>query len=123
MQTLTVLLRVVRSAWREGPEKRSGVDLKFIYLFLTTQVGNKLNYFFPSDCVLPVTVNCISLLVFILTQQLSNPVFSPCPVEERVCVSCCVDIWLLAKPNLPHRGMTLKILIKKHFQLLAYQKT
>lgn len=74
---------------------------------------------FPSDYVLPVTVNCINLLVFILTQQLSNPVFSSCPLEERVCVSCFVDIWLLAKHNWPHLWMALKILIKESLSALS----
>lgn len=107
---------------RSREEWGKGVDLKFFYVFLTTQVGNNLNYFFTSNYVSPVTVNCINLLVFILTQQHSNPVFSPCPVEKEGCMSCCADIWALAKPNWPHLWMTHKILIKKAFQILAYRR-
>jgi len=40
----TMLLRVVRAVWREGPGKsgKKGVDLLFVFLLLTTQISNNL---------------------------------------------------------------------------------
>lgn len=47
----------VRVKRRTGEQWGKGVNLKFFYVFLTTQVGNKLNYFFTSNYVSRVTVN------------------------------------------------------------------